>query len=345
MGVHPGGIAIMAPKAVFRLVKVCGADPRAANIVKQEMLARGGDAAVPASVSDFDLGPADLLLAGTLSQYADLIEKLYRQPFYNMPHLAAELGRVLAATAPGWRAPVRAGDALPAPADPPPLVWGEAMLNFEVPRLGVHADHSTDVPLAAADVAEWRAQGADLLCASLASSTGGGLPGAADDRRQPVDDRPLPVLACVSTEAFDPAQAEALAICRAGLALVHAGPVDDGADPMDQVFQGLHRALGELAGAGFPLERVVLDPGLSAGKTPEQVRRILSRLRELRSLGRPLMVTLTGLNLPACSAGVQGALAAAAALAAAYGANIVSVPPARLGEAAGALRLAAAVAG
>lgn len=111
LGVHPGGVEIMAPKAVFRLVLVRGVDPRAANIVKQEILARGGDAALPFSVAAFTREPVDMLLMGTLHQYADLIEKLFRSRYFRLPELAAALGTALAASAPGW--------VPPQPANPP----------------------------------------------------------------------------------------------------------------------------------------------------------------------------------------------------------------------------------
>lgn len=119
MGVHPGGIAIMAPKAVFRLVRVGGVDPRAAVIIKQEMLARGGDAALPRSTSDFSLAPADLLLMGTLHQYGALIHKLYAQPWYGLAQVAGELGEALEASAPGWVAPRRPGPGRSPRADDP----------------------------------------------------------------------------------------------------------------------------------------------------------------------------------------------------------------------------------
>lgn len=105
LGVHPGGVAIMAPKAVFRLVEVAAVDPRAANIVKQEILARGGEAALPDCVSAFGPEPVDILLMGTLHQYASLIEKLYRQPCYGLPALAAALAAALSGSAPGWTPP------------------------------------------------------------------------------------------------------------------------------------------------------------------------------------------------------------------------------------------------
>ena len=51
-------------------------DTRAANALKQELLARGGDAAVHAHAIDRGVGESSVLLFGTLSQLRSLEEKL-----------------------------------------------------------------------------------------------------------------------------------------------------------------------------------------------------------------------------------------------------------------------------
>jgi dihydropteroate synthase len=50
------------------------------------------------------------------------------------------------------------------------------------------------------------------------------------------------------------------------------------------------RSLAIAAHAGIPRERIVLDPGIGFGKTPEQSMTAIKRLRELNSLGLPLLV-------------------------------------------------------
>ncbi|MBI4733947.1 MAG: dihydropteroate synthase, partial [Rubrobacteridae bacterium] len=47
MGVSAEGIKIMSPKAVHRVIKVSNIDVRAASIMKQEMLSKGGEVAAP----------------------------------------------------------------------------------------------------------------------------------------------------------------------------------------------------------------------------------------------------------------------------------------------------------
>jgi dihydropteroate synthase len=45
--------------------------------------------------------------------------------------------------------------------------------------------------------------------------------------------------------------------------------------------------------AGMPEQRIVLDPGIDIAKTPAQSIELLRRLRELRELGRPLLLAVS----------------------------------------------------
>ena len=71
----------MALKGVFRLVKFEAVDPKTANIVKQEMLARGGEVAVAETVGKFEDTKTDIVIMGTLAQYIRLIRKLQKQSY------------------------------------------------------------------------------------------------------------------------------------------------------------------------------------------------------------------------------------------------------------------------
>lgn len=103
IGVHPGGVTVMAPKGVFRLVRVRQVDPRAAAIIKQEMLAAGGEAAISHSAAAFSPDPSDILLMGTLQHYARLIRKLRRQPWFHLPELAEGVASALERSELDWR--------------------------------------------------------------------------------------------------------------------------------------------------------------------------------------------------------------------------------------------------
>lgn len=93
--VHPVGVKIMALKAIYRLVKFEAVDPKTANIVKQEMLSRGGEVAVADTVGKFENEKTDIIIMGTLAQYVRLIRKLRRQSYGDCLEIARGLEDLL----------------------------------------------------------------------------------------------------------------------------------------------------------------------------------------------------------------------------------------------------------
>lgn len=119
-------------------------------------------------------------------------------------------------------------------------------------------------------------------------------------------------------------------------------------DVVADVMWFLEGRLAAAEAAGVPRERIIVDPGLGFGKTPEHNLELLRRCRELRGLGRPVLVgasrkgfigRLTGTDGP----GRLGGSIAAAAVAVANGARVVRVHDVR--ETAQALRMLSAVSG
>jgi dihydropteroate synthase len=79
--VDPGGYRALCRKGSFRVLAVGGISSMEAIIIKQEMLARGGDAAIPKMALRCDPDPQRILILGTLSQISGLTRKLKDQPF------------------------------------------------------------------------------------------------------------------------------------------------------------------------------------------------------------------------------------------------------------------------
>ncbi len=107
IGVHSVGVQIMALKAIHRLVKFEAVDPKTANIVKQEMLSRGGDVAVAGTVGRFEQTKSDIIIMGNLAEYIRLIKKLKMQSYGECQQIAASLQELLfenydIETAPVW---------------------------------------------------------------------------------------------------------------------------------------------------------------------------------------------------------------------------------------------------
>lgn len=78
IGSDPKSIDIMAPKAVFKIIKLKQVVLQDAIIIKQDMLSLGGEVAIPRDAFELKKNPADILIMGTMSQHRQLSEKLQR---------------------------------------------------------------------------------------------------------------------------------------------------------------------------------------------------------------------------------------------------------------------------
>ena len=101
-------------------------------------------------------------------------------------------------------------------------------------------------------------------------------------------------------------------------------------DVVREVREALAQRLAQVCAAGVAAERVVLDPGIGFAKQPEHDLALLARQRELRALGRPLLVGWSRKRTLGHVTGRPvderlGASVAAALLAVSHGASVVRV--------------------
>jgi dihydropteroate synthase len=61
-------------------------------------------------------------------------------------------------------------------------------------------------------------------------------------------------------------------------------------DPVSDVLRQLSISIEVALAAGIPWEHLILDPGFGFGLAGAENLRVLSRLREIRALGRPLLI-------------------------------------------------------
>ena len=97
IGAHPASLPIFAHKAEILPLKLLEVRTPAANILKQEMLAAGGDAVVPTGCIVNADKYVDVLLLGTLKQYKVLLKKLEQMQYFGLKQVAAELEAAVAA--------------------------------------------------------------------------------------------------------------------------------------------------------------------------------------------------------------------------------------------------------
>ena len=359
LGADPAGIRLMAPKAVFRLVKLAAIRPVAANIIKQTMLSCGGDAATAYGSVNLSVKTTDLLVFGTVQQCQALIKKLKAHQF-GLPAIAAEIERALTNYVAIPKA-IKVG--------PKKLIFGRR--TFIMGILNVTPDSFSDGGqfservTALCQAEKMIADGADIIDVGGESTRPGARPVSAAEEVE----RVIPVLkalakwrgcavsidtrkAAVARAALevgadmindisglkhDRRMAKVVAEAEVPVCLMHSRgtprtmqrrPVYS--DLMGEVMAELTASLAIASNAGILHEKIILDPGLGFGKTAAHNLEIVASLRELKVFGRPILVgpsrkSVIGqvLGLP-----VEARLEGTAALVAAAvmnGANLVRV--------------------
>lgn len=314
LGTDKGAYPYLIPKALFRCVLLKDIKAPAANIIKQEMLAAGGDAAVNRHTV-LGQGNTDILLMGTLKHYRQFIEKIKRQPF-SLKKAAAELETILSTENISGQLVLAHGKSLP---------LGERTLIMGI--LNVTPDSFSDggcyydTQRAVEHGLEMIEQGADIIDVGGASSRPQAEIASEEEELQ----RVVPVVeglarrgVLISVDTFrarvarETLQAGAhlindigrlqmdhnllsvLVEFQAGVVLMHnrlqmnyGQPYEDlVSDIIDELSQSAEQALE----AGMTRESIMIDPGLGFGKSPAENRYIVKHLQEFRSLGLPVLL-------------------------------------------------------
>jgi dihydropteroate synthase len=353
IGSTPMGIDIMIPKAVFRCIKLVNVDHRAARLLKQEMLAKGGEAAVAKEVVNTD-GQSDVLLMGTLRQYRLLIDKMKLQPF-GLKALASEMENILAAlTTDRWEVPLANGGNLSVGSKT--LLMG--ILNI-TPDSFSDGGRFFDAQRAIEHAYEMAAEGADIIDIGGASSRPDSTMADEEEELR----RILPVVKqlaadklIISIDTFrarvaeaaleagahiindigsfemDPGLLPVLVKYQAPVVIMHnrmqIRPEERYKNLIDDVIADLQASMFQAVESGLAPDRVIIDPGLGFGKTPVQNMLLIKRLQDLRSLGRPILIGSSRKNFIGRTLDLEvgerleGSLAIAA-LAAYNGANLI----------------------
>lgn len=95
IGAHKDSLPIFAHKAEIIPLKLLHVRTPAVNIIKQELLAIGGDAVTPMGAVNCSERYMDVLLLGTLKAYKVLLKKLALMPYFGIPQAYADLKAAL----------------------------------------------------------------------------------------------------------------------------------------------------------------------------------------------------------------------------------------------------------
>jgi dihydropteroate synthase len=317
IGSTPAGIKIMSRKADFHLIKIEGVGTKEANIIKQEMLAAGGDAATDKGTLDFSVKKSDLILMGTASHYGRLLGKLRIQPF-KCKQIAAEVEQVLANYD-------KRDFVLELPKKKIPmdrtLVMG--VLNV-TPDSFSDGGKFLEPDVAVNHGEEMAKQGADIIDIGGESTRPYSDPVPEKEelkRVRPVVEELLQrIKVPISIDTRRPKVAKEIVGMGAQMVNDVSGlreekmistvaklnvPVvimhmlgtpktmqkkPEYKDVMGEICGYLRKQIDGAVKGGIQREMIVVDPGIGFGKTVEHNLEIVRRLRELRSLGLPIMI-------------------------------------------------------
>lgn len=318
IGADPGGIARMADKMLSRCIRLQHLQCRQANIIKQEMLSLGGDAAVARGTVACSIEQTDCILIGTDKQLHNLGHRLACQPFG-----LAQIGSCLLALLDGrhalreWKT---ARCSLPLDR---PLIMG--ILNVTPDSFsdgGLHHDCDDAVDHALQMIDE----GADIIDIGGESTRPGAAAVPADlelarvmpvikklvrlrdrivisidtwksDVAEAALDAGAGIINDISGLTFDSAMAGVASRSRAGLVVMHTRGRPESMqqntryeDTLEAVAEGLRHSCTLALEAGVMRESIAIDPGIGFGKDAAGNIELLRRLRELTSPGFPLLI-------------------------------------------------------
>jgi len=319
IGPTPPALEWLANKASFRPVRLEKVRGKAANILKQELLAVGGDCVVSPQVADFDDTPRPIVLLATMRQYEHLVAKLQNQPL-GLPQIGQELRVALdhyeQSQRPALQCPhgeISIGQRT--------LVMG--IINM-TPDSFAGDGLSGSAQAALQQAEEFAAVGADIIDIGGESTRPGTSTITAEEELQ----RVLPALRAVREAVGLPVSIDT------SRAQVARQALAEGADIINDVYalrgEGMLAVAGEAAvpvvimhmqgtpkdmqqnptyedliteiydffagrieaatDAGIAEQQIIIDPGFGFGKAVNHNLEIVRRLREFRSLGRPILV-------------------------------------------------------
>ncbi len=360
--VDPYGINIMLPKAISHLLKIDDVSNIAANILKQEMLSFGGDVALARSALTGKKKSTDCLLIGNLSQFNRLKINLYKQPF-GLKELSLKIAQSLdnfgkekfTVNLNGYR--LTLGKRV--------LIMGIVNLTPDsFSGDGLYQNARFEKARIIDLIKKMVNDGADIIDIGGESSRPGASPVSVKEELA----RTIPIIKILAkkikvpisidthktevarqaldngavivndiTALKDTGMARLIARYRAGVVLMHmqGNPRNMQVNPaysalISDIITYLDKAIQKSKEAGIAEDKIIVDPGIGFGKTPQHNLEILKRLQDFKVLGRPILIgpsrkSFIGkiLNLEAQKR-IFGAVSACV-LAAKFGAKIVRV--------------------
>jgi dihydropteroate synthase len=318
VGVDATGIKLMKGKTLHFNLRVEGIDPRTANLLKQEMLFLGGDAALDGRGLDCSAKSTDAILMGTQKQFEKLILKLDQYPA--LQPIDQPLRETLKNISKNYYS-IRCRKRT--------FKLGKVTLVMGV--LNVTPDSFSDGGLffdkekAIAQGLRMVEEGADMIDVGGESTRPGSKPlGLEEELRRVIPvieslsketDIPISIDTYKSTVAqraieagaeiindisglnFDPTLAKVASKEDTPLILMHIRGTPETMQKdvhydslFSEILQYLRDSIQRAESAGLDSQQIIIDPGIGFGKTLEDNLLIIKNLSEFRVLGKPILL-------------------------------------------------------
>ncbi|MCD4669126.1 MAG: dihydropteroate synthase [Actinomycetia bacterium] len=348
IGVTVPGQKIMSEKLFPLAVKIKGLKVPAADILKQEMLARGGDVGTSRNTLIERSEKTDVIIEGSYKSFDSLIIKLKMQPF-GLKELSAELETFLRSYKKNRRGKKYLIGSKKFNTGSAPLIM--RILNATPDSFfdgGKYNSYESAVERAGKMIDE----GADIIDIGGLSSRPGSKPVSPEEElertiplikhihnnfnvlisidtyRSEVASKAVSagadIINDISAFTMDEHMVSIAANSGTAVVLMHmrGTPEDMQDDPqysdvVDEVCEYLNKRASYAVKSGISADKIIIDPGIGFGKTLEHNLAILNKIREFTLLGFPVLVGASRksfmgkiLDLPA-EERLEGSLAAA----------------------------------
>jgi dihydropteroate synthase len=319
IGVDPYGIDAMLPKTMHVNILLENLPCKTANIIKQEMLSVGGDAAVNRGSIACSIAASDALIMGTIKQVTAFTKKIEKQPF-GLNLIAGNIRELINSI--DQQTYILKTSRREIPLGEKTQIMG--ILNV-TPDSFSDGGFFYDTQKAVDHGLQMIEQGADIIDIGGESSRPGALPVPAEEELK----RVIPVIKKIASLSDVPisidttkAQVAEEAIAagaeiindisagkdgnmvqitkngRAALVLMHMRGKPQNMqkgdltynDLIGEIIAFLVKSIEKVVSAGIERECLIVDPGIGFGKTFEDNYRIVNKLAELKTLGLPIMI-------------------------------------------------------
>ena len=321
IGTDVHGVSLMKNKMVHYNFRVGPLPPAAANIIKQEMLSVGGEAAVTRGVINCSANDSDAILSATRKQFRKFCQKLRAQPF-SLASMADKIQTSLQLQGKSTGLPFKCRG-LDIDLKQRSLIMG--ILNV-TPDSFSDGNRFLSLGNALNQARKLVEEGADILDIGGESTR----PGAAQVNEEEELNRVLPVIEAlrrdfpqlpisidtyksrvaaaalnagadiindISAFNFDPKMTEVAASTGAYTCLMHIQGTPNAmqADPVysdlfAEICHYFEKSIMLATNAGVKREKLILDPGIGFGKTLEHNLLLLKHLNDFTGFNLPLLI-------------------------------------------------------